>query len=214
MPSVQVVVHEVSGFRVPAASPKLWRQATTGSRRGWSQNRGTAMPSSSAALIPSVPLGTAISKPSMVTVTVPGRGSGADYSLACSVIGPSPFGFAASSSVLSSGASAGQRRRLFPEEGGGGRVERAAAALQVLDVLVAEILDGRHDGRHRAVGERAERPATDVVTDVEEFRQFVLGAVAAFQPGQHPHHPVRAFAARRALTARFVLVELGPAEHR
>src|SRR5260370_31817383 len=144
MPSVQVVVHEVSGFRWPSTSTKHWRQAPTGSRRGWSQNRGTAMPSSSAALITSVPLGTAISKPSMVTVTVPGRGSGADDSLACSVIGPSPFGFAASSSVLSSGASAGQRRRWFPEEGGGGRVDRADAPLHVLDLLVAEVLALRH----------------------------------------------------------------------
>ena len=69
MPSVQVVVHEASGLGWPSTSTRHWRQAPTGSSSGWSQNRGIWMPSSSAARITSVPLGTVISKPSMVTVT-------------------------------------------------------------------------------------------------------------------------------------------------
>ena len=71
MPSVHAVMHEASGLRWPSTSTRHWRQAPIGSSSGWSQNRGIAMPSSSAARMIHVPLGTAISNPSMVTVTVP-----------------------------------------------------------------------------------------------------------------------------------------------
>ena len=69
MPSVTVVVQAVSGLRWPSTSTMHWRQAPTGSSSGWSQKRGIWMPSSSAARMTSVPLGTATSKPSMVRVT-------------------------------------------------------------------------------------------------------------------------------------------------
>ncbi len=69
MPSVHTVVQEASGLRWPSTSTRHWRQAPIGSSSGWSQNRGIWIPSSSAARMTSVPLGTAISKLSMVTVT-------------------------------------------------------------------------------------------------------------------------------------------------
>ena len=49
MPSVHAVMHEASGLRWPSTSTRHWRQAPIGSSSGWSQNRGIAMPSSSAA---------------------------------------------------------------------------------------------------------------------------------------------------------------------
>ncbi len=70
MPSVHAVMHEASGLRWPSTSTRHWRQAPIGSSSGCSQNRGIAMPSSSAARMIHVPLGTTISNPSMVTVTV------------------------------------------------------------------------------------------------------------------------------------------------
>src|SRR5689334_18392161 len=181
MPSVQSMVHEAIGLRWPSTSTRHWRQAPILSSSGWSQNRGIWMPSISAALITRVFLGTLISKPSMVTVTVPG------------VV----------STVIS----------VAPEEGRGGRVERAAAFLLVLHELVPEVLDARGDRAGRAVTQGAERPAEDVVADVQELVQVFLGAAAAFQPFEHPDHPERALPARRALAARLVLVELGPAQH-
>ena len=71
IPSVHTVVHEAIGLRWPSTSTRHCRQAPIGSSSGWSQNRGIAMPSISAARMTSVPFGTLISKPSMVTATVP-----------------------------------------------------------------------------------------------------------------------------------------------
>ena len=100
------------------------------------------------------------------------------------------------------------------EEGGRGRVERAAAVLEVGDVLVAEVLDRRGDRAGRAVAERAERPAEDVVALVEQLLEVGLGALALLEPREHLHQPPGALAARRALAAGLVLVELRPAQHR
>ena len=86
IPSVHVVVHDASGLAWPSTSTRHCRQAPTGSSSGWSQNRGIWIPSSSAARITSMPLGTVISKPSMVTVTRCSTGASAPVS-ACAVIG-------------------------------------------------------------------------------------------------------------------------------
>jgi hypothetical protein len=64
-----VVVHAIIGLGMPSTSTTHCRQAPTGSSSGWSQKRGTMMPSCSAARIISVPLGTVISWPSIVSVT-------------------------------------------------------------------------------------------------------------------------------------------------
>src|SRR6201987_778537 len=69
IPSVQTVVHEASGLRWPSISTRHCRQAPIESSSGWSQNRGIWMPRVSAARMISVPFGTLITNPSMVTVT-------------------------------------------------------------------------------------------------------------------------------------------------
>src|SRR6266704_1240119 len=192
IPSVQVVVHEASGFAWPSTSTRHCRHAPTGSSSGWSQNRGIWIPTSSAARITSMPLGTVISRPSMVTATRCSTGARAPVSVCA---------------VIRSLTSVGPGR-------GGGRIERAAAALEVLDVLVPEVLDGGHHRADRAVAERAERAPADVVADVEQFLQVLFGALAPVQPVEDPDHPVRPLTARRALATGLVLVELGPPEGR
>src|SRR5215211_1538202 len=72
MPSVTVVVQAVSGLRWPITSTRHCRQAPSGASSRWSQNRGTIVPSCSAARITSVPGGTSSSWPSMVTFSVVG----------------------------------------------------------------------------------------------------------------------------------------------
>src|SRR5579863_4050582 len=190
IPSVQVVVHDASGLAWPSTSTRHCRQAPTGSSNGWSQNRGIWIPSSSAARITSMPLGTLISKPSMVTVTRCSTGARAPASVCA---------------VIRSLTSVGPYRR-------GGGIERAAAALEVLDELVPEVLDGGHHGADRAVAERAERAPEDVVTDVEQLVQVRIGAHAPVQPVEDADHPVGPLPARGALAAGLVLVELGPPE--
>src|SRR5262249_17601048 len=90
----------------------------------------------------------------------------------------------------------------------------AAALLVVLDELVPEVADARGDRGRRAVTERAERAAGDVVADIQELLDVLLGALAVFQPVQDADQPERALPARRAFPARLVLAELGRAEHR
>src|SRR5689334_748521 len=205
IPSVQVVVHEAGGLTCPVTSTRHCRHAPAGSSSGWSQNRGIWIPSSSAARMTSVPFGTVISNPSMVTVTPSVTGAAAG-SLVCKVIDVVSLavrraGGAPAGATASPGA---------PEQRGSGRVERAAALLLVLEVLVPEVLDRRLDRADRAVAERAERPPEDVVADVQQLLQVFLAALAVFQPVQHPDHPERPLPAGRALAARLVLVELGP----
>src|SRR5215510_8511900 len=180
MPSVHTVVHEASGLRWPSTSTRHWRQAPIGSSSGWSQNLGIWMPITSAARITSVPFGTPISNPSMVTLTV--------SVVVCTVMkSPGP-------------------------QGRGGRVEGAAAFLLVLHDLVPEVHDHGGNRRGHGITERAERPADDVVADVEQLVHVLLGALAVLEPLDYPHHPVGALPARRALPAGLVLVELRPAE--
>ncbi|MNW59260.1 hypothetical protein D3C74_371690 [compost metagenome] len=59
-----------------ATSTRHCRHAPAGASSGWSQNRGIWMPTCSAARITSVPLGTAISMPSIVNVTSSRRAGG------------------------------------------------------------------------------------------------------------------------------------------
>src|SRR6201996_8748884 len=93
-----------------------------------------------------------------------------------------------------------------------GRVKRAAALLLVLDDLVAEVLERRVDRHRHGVAEGTERTAHNVVAHVEERLQVLLGGRALLNPLDDAHKPVGAFAARRALAAGLVLVELRPAE--
>src|SRR5579871_4581029 len=99
-----------------------------------------------------------------------------------------------------------------PEQSGGRGIERAPAALEVLEVLVPEVLDRRDHRADRAVAERAERAAQDVVADIQQLVQVPVGALAVLQRLEHADDPEGALPARGALTARLVLVELHPAQ--
>ena len=80
MPSATGMVQEACGFGKPRPLPASgmstmhWRQAPTGSSSGWSQKRGMAVPTISAARMISVPFGTLTWVPSMVSVTRSGFG--------------------------------------------------------------------------------------------------------------------------------------------
>src|SRR5829696_5464603 len=86
--------------------------------------------------------------------------------------------------------------------------ERAAAVVDVLLELVAEAVDvarNRHRGR---VAEGAEALAEDAVADVEQQVELPLPRAALLDLVQQLHHPAGSLAARRALAAGLVHVEL------
>src|SRR5258707_9140856 len=89
-----------------------------------------------------------------------------------------------------------------------GATERAAALLDVRDELVAELRDVAGDDDRVRVAERAEALAVDPVADVEQQVEVALRRAAVLELAQDRRQPARAFAARRALAARLVLVEL------
>src|SRR5262245_39159600 len=142
------------------------------------------MPSSSAARMTSVPFGMVISNPSMVTWTPSVSAATEAGSFVCKVTSVPPSRAPTASPGIS-------------EQRGGRRVERAAAPLLVLEVLVPEIFDRRDDRADRPVGQRAERPAEDVVTHVEQLLQVFLAALAVLEPVQDADHPLRSITAGR-----------------
>src|SRR6266545_93363 len=185
IPSVTVVVQAVSGLRWPSTSTRHCRQAPSGASRRWSQNRGTTIPICSAARMTRVPGATSSSLPSMVTFTVVGW-SGMDSS---------------PRTLLVVGA-----------DGHPAALEGAAVAADVLAELVAEVLQGRDDRAGRAVAEGAEGAAEDPVADVLEGVEVLVAALPALQAQEDLAHPVGALAARGALAAGLVGVELGEVE--
>lgn len=76
MPSATSIAQDGCGLGKPRPLPasgmstRHWRQLAAGESSGWSQNRGIWIPSSSAARMISVPLGTLTWKPSMVRLTM------------------------------------------------------------------------------------------------------------------------------------------------
>src|SRR5271155_99595 len=66
----------------------------------------------------------------------------------------------------------------------------------------------------RAVTEGADGVAFDLGRDFPQHIDFALLCSAFRHAGQHAPHPAHAFAARRALAAAFVLIEIGNARHR
>src|SRR5438874_9125769 len=96
------------------------------------------------------------------------------------------------------------------EEAGEARVaaERAAAALEMLVELLAEL---RHAARHWhrcRVAEHAQALADDPVADVEQHLEVRLRRRALLDGAQDLDEPASPHAARRALAARLVHVEL------
>ncbi len=89
------------------------------------------------------------------------------------------------------------------------RRERAQAArLDVGFELVAELGDHRADRHRHRVAEHAQAMADDVVLDGGHDLQVHRGRLAAVDPLEHVHRPVRALAAGGALAAGLVAVEL------
>ena len=199
MPSATVIVHEACGFGMPRPLPasgtstRHWRQAPTGASSGWSQNRGICTPTCSAARITRVFLGTETSMPSMVRVT------SSDFS-GCRLLGllggRRHAVTASSANTVEAIRSNGQPPWV--------RWARYSSRKYLIE-------DG--DRADRTVGQGAERPAEDVVADVVEHVEVALLPAALLEVGQGLHQPPGALAARRALAARLVLVELGPAQH-
>src|SRR6185312_2730322 len=84
-------------------------------------------------------------------------------------------------------------------------------ALLVRDVMLelgAEVLDEAFDRQRGGIAERADRAPLDVVGDVRKKIEILGAAVAVLDPVDHPPEPPGAFAARRALAARFLEVEV------
>src|SRR5206468_5789889 len=100
-----------------------------------------------------------------------------------------------------------RRRRRGPSVRGGGHVQAAVAlrlrqtrlVLDVVEVLVAELLDAGDDRADGGVAEGAEGLAADVVGHVEEEVGVLLAAFAALEAEEDGLHPVRPLAAGRAL---------------
>src|SRR3954471_15323849 len=90
--------------------------------------------------------------------------------------------------------------------------ERTAAVREVRAELVAEL---RHAGRDRhrgRVAEHAQALADDPVADVEQDVDVLLRRAAVLDRLEDLHEPARPDAARRALAARLVHVELRDAQ--
>src|SRR5262245_31163125 len=84
----------------------------------------------------------------------------------------------------------------------------ALLVLDVVDELVAEVLDEALHRQRGGVAERADRASRDVVRDVVEQIQVLHAALAVLDAVDHPVEPAGAFAARRALPARFLEIEI------
>src|SRR5262252_1464764 len=98
----------------------------------------------------------------------------------------------------------------------GSDVVRNETAL-VVDVvleLVAEVLDEALHRQRSGVAERADRPSGDVVGDREQEIEVLVLALAALDPIHHPPQPAGALAARRALPAGLLEVEIRQPQRR
>src|SRR5215470_13103541 len=92
----------------------------------------------------------------------------------------------------------------------GSDVVRHEAAL-VVDVvleLVAEVLDEALHRQRRGVAERADRAAGDVVRDRQQQVEVFVAPLAMLDAVDDAPQPSRAFAARGALAAGFLEVEI------
>src|SRR5689334_4078861 len=89
---------------------------------------------------------------------------------------------------------------------------RAAALLDVGDELAPPLLQVARDRVYGEVAERAERAAEDARADVVEQVEIGELRLARLDLLEQLHHPTRAFAARRALAARLVHIELRRAQ--
>ena len=200
---VTSIVQEACGLgigrRLPsgpgvATSTRHWRQAPTGSSSGWSQNRGIWMPTCSAARMTRVPLGT------LMLDAVDGQGDQLDVRrdlrVAALVDGVATRGGAGGDGH----ADTGLRSRRTAWTPPAGTARRPAVCVPASNSS-RKYCTARRDRAGRTVTEGAERPAQDVVADVEQLVDVVLGALAVLEPLQDLLQPVGALAAR-ACTCR------------
>src|ERR1035437_53896 len=75
--------------------------------------------------------------------------------------------------------------------------------------LVTEMRDQALDRPRRSVAERADGVTLDLRGDLQQHVDLALVGAALGHPGQDAPHPAGALAARRALAAALVLVEIG-----
>src|SRR5574340_1550107 len=80
--------------------------------------------------------------------------------------------------------------------------------------LGAEVVDEPLDGPSGRVAQRANRVTLDLPGHVEQRIDLALLRPPVGHPHEHPPHPARALAARRALTATLVHVEVRDARDR
>ena len=88
----------------------------------------------------------------------------------------------------------------------------AGLVLDVVHELVAEVLDHAAHRHRRRVAQRADRAALDVVGHRVEQVEVFRAALAVLDAVDHAPQPAGAFAARRALAAALVLVEVRQAQ--
>ncbi len=85
---------------------------------------------------------------------------------------------------------------------------RVNSSMRAFD-LGPEMADQALDRPGGGIAERADRVAFHLLGHIEQHVDFALLGFAAHQPLHHAPHPAGAFAARRALAAAFMLVEIG-----
>ena len=73
---------------------------------------------------------------------------------------------------------------------------------------MAEMADEALHRPGRGIAERADGVALDLLGHVEQHVDLALLGLTLGHPLQHPPHPAGALAARRALAAAFMLVEM------
>src|SRR5690242_7667259 len=124
---------------------------------------GISMPSLRAASQISVPLGTLISRPSIVIVT----------SSCCSPM----------TCFLPACYTPAIRRSRMRRDGHSARPRPNQAAMRgdVVKVLIIEQLDAASNGHRRGIAQRAEAAAQHVVADIRQQRNIALFAVSLFQ---------------------------------
>src|SRR3954447_2196324 len=89
-----------------------------------------------------------------------------------------------------------------------------AAGSQMLAELCAELRDAARDRHRSGVTQYTQALADDAVADVEQNLEILIRRGAFLDGAKDLHEPARADAARRALAARLVHVELRDAERK
>src|SRR5947209_18719629 len=94
----------------------------------------------------------------------------------------------------------------------GSSVVGARAEANVLFVVVEEILHRGNDVRCRTISQGAERPAQDVVADIEEEGEILLPATSTLDSANCLRQPGSALPTGNTLSARLVGEELAETE--